>query len=174
MFPSLVRSGMPEMKEEILFPASAIHGLVNYHFDYYGLTDGWIHLTKENGAIFSCRVYKDKYPDLSQFFEVKGRPVRLPKELSEILDRGDVFSSDRVVISIEPKEIIVRGESEYGWIEETAAIKRRGDETIKFSTNPKILKDILKHTSKAIVCERSMKFKSKQFDHVVALIPDTK
>ena len=168
------RCKIHKMKEEILFPASAVRGLLNYHFDHYGLSDGWIHLTKENGAIFSCRTYKDTYPDLDAFFEVKGRPIRLPKELEEILDRGDIFSSDEVresvMITINPDKIIVRGENQYGWFEESADVKRRGKETLIFSTNPKLLKDILKHSSRVIVSERSMKFKARNFDHIVALI----
>lgn len=170
------RCKIKKMKEEVLFPASAIRGLLNYHFDHYGLTDGWIHLTKENGAIFSCRTYKDKYPNLKPFFIMKGRPVRLPKELSEILDRSDVFSLDSgkqetITIHIKPKEIVVRGENQYGWFEETADVKRRGKETFSFATSPRLLKDILKHSSRVLIGERSMLFKAKAFDHSVVLIP---
>jgi DNA polymerase III sliding clamp (beta) subunit (PCNA family) len=170
------RCTIKKMKDEMLLPAAGIKGLINFHFDHYCQTDGWIHLTKEGGAVFSCRTYEDDYPDLSPFFETKGRPVRLPKELNEILDRGNIFSAeeesqDTITITVAPKEIIIRGENEVGWFEEKSDIRRQGSETIKFSISPNILKDILKFSSKGVVGDRSMKFKAQHFDHVVALIP---
>lgn len=170
------RCTVEDIGQELLLPSNAIRGILQYNFDQYCVSENWIHLTKEDGAVFSCRIYKDKYPNLDVFFEMSGRPVRLPKELTEILDRGNIFSSKEgeqevVTVTLAPKRCVIRGENAEGWFEEEADIRRQGDETIKFAIAPQLLREILKHTFKAIVGDNGMNFRAKGFDHVVQLIP---
>lgn len=170
-----------KVKEELLIPVSAVSGLRRYNFTHYGLSEdgmseGWIHLTKENGAVFSCRVFEEGFPDIGQFFEAKGTPIRLPPELSEILDKGEIFQEEEkgqlvVTITIEGKKLTILSENINGWYEESVDLKRAFEKGVSFKASPKILKDILKYSNRAVVSDRVMKFKAKKFDHVVALIP---
>ena len=165
------------IQDELLIPVTAAHYLFGYAPNSYVIAQGWIHFKhKESGLTFSCRTFEEQYPDLSDFIEVEGSPVKIPSELTEILDRMKIFTgegttSDRLVtIRIEDNECIVRGENENGWIEEKAKIKKQ-KESYAFQVSPRILQDIIGRSSKAILSDQALKFRSKSFVHVVALVP---
>lgn len=164
-----------EIEDELLISAKGVRHLTDYSLNQYGLTEGWIHFKdKENGLTFSCRTFEENYPDLDNFLLAKGSPIRLPDGLIEMLDRSSIFSSGNegkdnlVSINIGNNWCAVRGENENGWFEEKTRIKIK-DKEYAFMASPKILKDILKKTQKAILTESILKFRSNKFDHVMSL-----
>lgn len=175
----MTRYTMSSETDEMLVPAASARHLINNSFDLVGTTPGWLHFSKEGGDVmYSCRTYEDPYHNLDQWMNMKGNPIRLPEELKEVLARSNVFSfsdglQDQVLVTINSKEVIVRGENEHGWLEERADVKMRGKQVLRFRVSAAIMRDILSITNKATVSEEVMKFVAKGFDHVVILLdPD--
>lgn len=169
-----------EIEDELLISAKGVRHLTNYNLNQYGITEGWIHFKdKKNGLTFSCRTFEEDFPKLDNFLAAKGTPIRLPDDLNDVLDRSGIFSSesegrgDLVTINIGNNWCVVRGENNHGWFEEKIRVKTKDTKFI-FMVSPKILKDILKITKKATLTESVLKFRSRNFDHVVSLIQKEK
>lgn len=155
-----------DSQENVLIPAAACKHLLRYNVNQYYQTDGWIHFSDGKDLIFSCRIMEDEYPDLEQFLEVEGDTITLPKQLSEIMDRSNVFNS-RVQINILENWCKVRAQSDTGWIEERVRIKEKKD--IDFSIDSQMLKLILKISNELTVGKHSLKFEMGDFAHVITL-----
>lgn len=162
-----------DIGREILIPSYSARIVSNYVFSSFCVSDGWIHFHSEAAGIqLSCRTYDEAYPDLEEILDVEGDDVELPKELSEMIDRSGIFSvkDDTSLIDIEigNNQCVVKSENDKGWIHEKTPIKAKGVE-FGFSMSPSILKDILKLTSTAILGDKSLKFTTDEFEHIVTL-----
>lgn len=166
-----------DMGKEVLIPTDSALTISNMDFEKYGVSNGWVHFKKKNGAVVSTRTFGQEWNPTDVFFDITGsKAIVLPDELSHVLDLGDVFASDdsgRVFITIEPKKCTVCGQNSNGWYKETISVRTK-IERIDFEISVDVLKDILKITNKAKVADRVMHFKCKKFNHVVALIPPQK
>ena len=162
--------------KSFLIPASSAVELVKLNANEIAEGDGWIHFKTEEGTIISCRIFEDDYPDITEFLEVEGVELSLPRTLDKILDRASVFSKrdhlldESVVITLgeSPNKIKVRAESPTGWIEEEANIKYN-DEPTTFSITPYLLKGILAETTTCILCENRLKFSGDGWEYVTVL-----
>jgi hypothetical protein len=164
-----------KISDDLLVPVAAARHLIKNEVTMYGKADGWLHFKDKKGLIFSCRVPKDRYLPLDDFMKIRGIKVTMPSVLSEIIDRSEVFSlhesgHELIDVIISGNKVIVGSRNDQGWIKETAMIKGERAEKMKFSINPKILKEILAITNRAILGPTSILFKAKGFDHIVLLI----
>lgn len=162
-----------DIGRELLIPSYSAKILSNYVFSSCCVSDGWIHFHSEaTGLQLSCRTYEEDYPNLDEILDVEGDDVELPKELGEMIDRSGIFSvkDDTCLIDIEigNNQCVVKSENDKGWIHEKTDIKAKGVE-FGFSMSPSILKDILRLTSTAIMGDKSIKFVTDEFEHVVTL-----
>ena len=170
-----------EVKSEpILLPASVVKFLVKYDVKRLSHSPGWIHFHANacpgflDGLIFSARVLAGKFPEVEQFLEVKGKELHFPAGVLEMLDRAGVFTADSasgdfVSVIVEDRTMIIKGKGDYGWLEETANCKYKG-EKIEFDVDPSFLIDILKNLRKCIVGNGALLFEGDNFRHVVALV----
>lgn len=91
--------------EPLIVRADAIESVFNFGVTQSALRKGWIHFKTPRGLIVSCQVHDQEinpFPDLDSFYELKGKPLTLPKGLADITDTARIFSDNR-----EGKEIKV-------------------------------------------------------------------
>lgn len=170
--------GMPK-DQMMLIPNTGASSLLSYPVTEYEFTKGWIHFRTKDGVVFSCRDVQGDYPlkkALSIVESAEGDAVKLPASLSEALERADIFSdssnktsSDRVHIFLSEGWIVVRGESEAGWLEEKSRIRYKGPE-IDFEVSSQFLRSILSHSGEMQTCQGSLKFEGENFSHVMAIL----
>lgn len=162
--------------DELLIPAHSASYISSREIDGYSVGDGWIHFQETGtGMIYSCRTYNEEYPPLGDVLKVKGTPVRLPGELSDVLERSSIFSKNHagtennVFIQINNESILVRGENDNGWFEEEAEAQLRNDNEYSFFVNPHMLQEIIQKSSRVMLAEGALKFICRGFDHVIIL-----
>ena len=156
-----------------LLPASTVKRLNGCNPTHIAEGHGWIHFKTEKGTEYSCRTFfGDTFPDVSKYMNVHGEDFELPKVIEEVLDRASIFSneveSNVVTITIKPKRMIVRGQSDVGWFEEEMNLKYKGEEK-KFTIRPELLKDVSKMLKKCILGENALKFIGDNWEYVGVL-----
>lgn len=166
------------VSKSLLLPLAAAKELINYQPTKYQKTNnGWINFKNKNSVIFSCRTYKEKYPDVSPFLEVKGYDIRFPTSLIKSLVSAEVLceqdpSGDKFVwIDINENIIIIKSRSVKGWYQEKFKIKHKSKNKIRFEINSIFFRDILSHLKKAVIAKdkSKMKFIGENFIHVLSL-----
>lgn len=163
-------------KDPLLLSASAIKFLVKYPVIKFTTTPGWIHFSTETGLTFSCRAYGDSYPDVSEYLAVEGEEFQFPDSTLEMLERTGIFTKENdgvefVKVTVENRKMTLKGEGNFGWIEETANCRYKGSK-IEFLIDPLFLKDILKDLAKCVVGDTALLFQGDNFEHVVSLVVD--
>ncbi len=160
--------------DSIMIPHTSAKELTKCDVTQVALSEGWAHFATEAGTIFSLRVFNGKFPDISKFFDVDGTIVKMPKRISEMLDRAGIFSKRKffldeyIEIELKENKMKISANSNNGWITDTANVAYK-DDPIKFSTNPRFLADMCKETRQAVIGEASMKFSTDDWEHVIAL-----
>ncbi len=162
-----------------LLPESSAQHVIRYDVKNIAVEDEWVHFQTRDGTILSCRVFNDNYPDIDAMgiLEVEGTELHLPNNLNEVIERVAVFAKKQeltgaeVSVRIADKKFRVRGQSEYGWVEEECRINYK-KQPIQFSTNPDLLKDIVRLTQKCTIGAGKMKFLGDGWVHVLALNTD--
>lgn len=167
-----------KMNEEVpissfLLPASTIRRLGGCKPTQISEGYGWVHFMTSAGTEYSCRTFfGDTFPDISKFMKVQGEDFELPRAIEEVLDRAAIFSneadSNAVTITIKPKRIVIRGQSDTGWFEEDMNLKYRGPEK-QFTIRPELLKDVVKMLRKCILGENAIKFIGDNWEYVGVL-----
>lgn len=160
--------------DQILLPASVVKFLAKYDVKKLSHSPGWIHFHADDGLIFSARVLAGDYPQVEQYFKIKGHELQFPGGMIEILDRAGVFTvgstnGDFVSIAVEDRTMTIKGEGDYGWLQETANCRYKGGK-IEFQVDPSFLRDILKDLRKCIVGDGTLLFEGENFKHIVSLV----
>jgi len=157
-----------------LLPASSAVQIVRLYPIKISEGNGWIHFKTDQGTVLSCRIWDDKYKDLSQFLILKGVRLLLPKTIEEMLDRASIFAKmdhildEAVVVSLADNRFKMKAETDEGWFEEEVNIKYNR-QSIFFTVTPYLLRNILKETS---VCEFTgdkLKFEGESWVYLAVL-----
>lgn len=161
---------------DFLIPATTARDLIKYPVNRVASGDGWIHFRTEEGTIFSCRIFEGIFPDIDKagIMNVEGEEIEFPKGLSEVIERAAIFArrehsvDEEITISIADKKITVEGQSDCGWLKETANIRYAG-EPIGVVIHPTFLNEMLSKIRHCIIGKSSIKFSGENWDHVVWL-----
>ena len=159
---------------DCLIPASSVSQLLKLNITHMAKGSGWAHFKTDEKTEISCRVFEDDFPDLSDFLALEGEQIQLPKRISEILERAEVFSKRDIVlnesvnIKITNGSITIRSQSDSGWFEEKAKIKYEGDD-LEFDVAPYLLKNIIEETKECIVGENALSFQGGDWVYISAL-----
>jgi hypothetical protein len=135
---------------------------------------GWIHFQNPDKTTLSCRLFEEKFPDVSGWLKQKGENIELPKNIEEIIDRAEVFAKrgsyldESISISITKKKLTIKGTSDTGWFEESEKTSYEGD-PIAFSINPYLFRSILSKTHKCILNEKAIKFEEEGWEYLAML-----
>lgn len=147
-----------DIDSPILLRGVAIKSIVGLDMLQYSKTKNWMHFRNADDLLFSCRLFVDKFPDVSPILNVKGRKITLPKGLREAAERAEIFSSDniendrQVEIHIRSGRLKILGESSSGRYSETRKVKYDGP-PISFLISPKLLGDITSHHRKCVISD---------------------
>lgn len=165
-----MKTGVPE---PILVRGSSIVEAVQYGIDHISVTESWVHFKNDQDLIFSCRRYVEKYPNLDPIISFTGAPVQLPKAIAKAAERAAVFASDQagdplIEVSIDGKEVRIRGEGVSGWYEEIGGVEYEGPE-MRFLISPVLLCHIAENYDKAIITEGRLKVSGPDWEYVTVL-----
>jgi len=157
-----------EPKDDILIPATSVSVLLKFGASKISLTSGWVHFkSTENGAILSCRTFADAFPSTDGITKIKGKPIKFPKTISNILDRATVFgkhgasvTDEEVHVLLENKRIKISAKSESGWFSEEANVDYNG-EKVEFNIMPSLLKGILGETTTCLFNGTILRFEGE-------------
>ena len=159
---------------EFLLPATAAMELVKLNPVKIAEGVGWVHFQTEQRTVISCRLFEDKFPDVSDLLQVEGMEIKFPNTITEILDRAMVFSKrdhtmdESVEVTLKENKIELKSKSETGWFKESANVKY-DDDPVSFATTPHLLRDILNETHTCILCEDRLKFEVDEWTYVTTL-----
>ena len=116
-----------------LLPASTIKRLNGCIPTHIAEGHGWIHFKTEKGTEYSCRTFSEIHFQMCRnIWMCRVRTLNCLNPLKKVLDRASIFSSEAdsnvVTITIKPKTMIIRGQSDEGWFEEEMNLKYKGEE----------------------------------------------
>jgi hypothetical protein len=164
-----------DMQVKFLIPSRSAEEVTKFDVKEFSLDDSWIHFKSDNGAIFSCRIVAGNYKDVNPFFQTQGKEFTLPQEIRKYVDASLIMAEGkrefekRIEMTVSPKLITIKGETQIGWIESKVPCDIDIEEEFKISINPIFLNEILSKTTKVIVGEGKALFQSENFDHVMVL-----
>jgi len=167
-------------KKSQLIPAPICMTLISFTPTSFASNKSWLFFKNEDGAILCIRRVEEqrKFPDIQAILKqkFKGTKVTLPEDLKQALERAKILSAEDLVtgnstvdVTIEKDKVLCQGECAMGMIDEEIKVEYSGKK-ISFSIVPDFLYQILNNTDKMTVGEVSLKFKTKNFQHIVQLI----
>ena len=163
-----------KLKRPILIVGECLKHVAEAEVTHFSQGNSWIHFRNPRGLIISCRLSSDEdYPDLSGSFDVSGKKAVLPKGLVEAAKRAQMFSSenvekDRVIISLRPGRMLIKGEGISGDHKEGRKINYKGHE-IEFLISPSILIDIVTRHNECKISEDFLKIDTGSYVYVTCL-----
>jgi DNA polymerase III sliding clamp (beta) subunit (PCNA family) len=158
----------------LLIPALTVKELIDHDPISYQTDSNWLHFKNKEDSIFSIRIFSGEYPDISDLFNIEGNGIILPSDLAASLDKAQILTSTEfeqdmfVTLKIEPNHITCRGEGVVGWVEERVKIDYEGPD-FEIKINPLFLEQVLNHTTKTVIGDRSILFQGDNFEHVISL-----
>lgn len=141
-----------KVKRNTLIPASTIISISKE--EVLAISDankGWLHVKFGNGAVGSLKCSHEKYIDgVEAILDIDGlKRIKLPSNLSEIIDRAQIMNENNYDASISVKLaknlITLFSRKESGWYRERKKVKYTGDE-LSFCVHPKFFEEVLSHT----------------------------
>lgn len=161
------------LKKPTLVRGSSLKHITSLGMDEICLTKSWVHFKNPAGLIFSCRRYAEDYPDLSQFLEVSGHDIVIPKGLKEAAERAAIFAEDKsgdpqVIINLTTGRLDVIGDGISGKYQEKKKVVYEGD-PLKFAIAPDLLVHISEEYTNAEISEGRMKATGGHWEYVTVL-----
>lgn len=165
------------IKTETLVRQVSIKHIVNLDMTEYAETEQWLHFKNAAGLMFACRRFTDKYPDLTSIRNVTGKKIQLPKTLSKVTERAEVFSiknekeKNYVRVDLKPGWVVVKGEGQYGWYRGRRKIRYTG-ESLSFMVHPVMFSQLVTQHSECEICTtgvKSLKAELGNFKFVTSL-----
>lgn len=145
--------------------------------DEWSRSSEWLHFRTKNGPVLSCRCYSDAYPDFRSCMEMKGKNVKLPKQIGESVDRAQVFSSEEGIVQNQIRVMLsegrlsVKGEGASGFYEERTKMEYSGPD-ISFLIEPKLLMEIVKRSDSCTISKEKIKVETPQFVYLACMFGD--
>jgi DNA polymerase III sliding clamp (beta) subunit (PCNA family) len=171
----LTRSSLKlQINQDINIIACNLDRLKDYSPIELGIGKDWVHFRNADNVRYCCRLIKEKYPELGHFLSVDGALLELPDDLQNALSRAEVFTDDKsklsqvVYLSISRMGLEIDARDSYGWEREEPMRIRYSGPTIKFSTNPNHLREMLAISNKVVLGPKSILIEGVEFVHVVA------
>jgi len=130
---------------------------------------GWVHFKNDQGTVFSSRVFEGKFPDTTMFFTgTNGIKLIFPRKILDMINRGEVFNSESIELSIKNKILTLKAKTEIGWFQEKSNIPYEG--TFSFSITPQLLKNILTETRHGQHTKNTLIFTGENWKYVTTFI----
>lgn len=160
---------------DFLLPANAAREIIKLKPHEFALSEnGWIHFHTKEDTVLSCRLIEGEFPDITPYLQVEGVELKLPENLLEILDRTAIFSSadqktDEVLeITLENNRMVVRGENETGWVEESSRL-RYTEDPLRFGITPMLFRTILTQSGNCVLDGKKILFSGLDWKYLAIL-----
>jgi len=160
--------------KQFLLPAAVCGTVIAFKPVQVSEGEGWVHFKNKEDAVLSCRVFQDKFPDVSRFLVEAGEEIKFPSEIKGILERATIFSkkdnaaNESIELEFSKKKVVIRARSDSGWFEEKARVDYIGKE-VTFVVTPYLLQDILDETNVATLNESSLLFTGEEWQYLSML-----
>jgi len=143
--------------EPMLVRGESISKIESVGAKEWSRTDGWLHFRSGDGVVLSCRRAEDEFPDVGRFLAVEGQSFKFPEDLSAVLDKARVFSSeqmsgDLVTVALSKGKLSISGEGPGGWYEERRKSDYEGD-AFRFLIEPSLLVTIAARSPECLVSD---------------------
>jgi DNA polymerase III sliding clamp (beta) subunit (PCNA family) len=163
------------LKNEFLLSNKIIAQLSKFQLTNIAIGNSYVHF-KTNTTKFSCRMYKEKYPDLKDIFNIKGKELVLPKKLNEVINRARVFTlsptilNELVTLKFEKDLLFVKAQNEYGKFEESIKVKHNLKNDLEFQVQPQVLQRMLsKDHLECMYNNNKLCFQSDNWKYIIYL-----
>lgn len=161
------------IKTTLLF-GTAVREVVRLHPTKIATSKGWCHFKNEEGTTISCRVIDETFADSKDLLKgfKKGVKLSMPKDLLQVLDRAEIFSSsneesDAVTFVIAKGKLTVSAKTETSWFKESMKIDTK--DSMEFEIKPYLLKTILNKYPDCVYTKTRLLFEKDDWKYVVSL-----
>ena len=166
---------------DFLIPANLTTEVIKVNPFQVAAGDGWIHFRTQNETIISCRIYSERFPDVTKLLRVEGETLQFPKSISGLIDRASVFSKrdhfldETIEITIGEKKLKVKSSSDTGWYTEETNMRYSGPE-ITFGITPKLFITIFEQVQEVVFSKDRIKFTGPDWTYMGLLraLPEKK
>lgn len=161
------------LKSSILVRGTSLAHIVSLGMDEMAVTKSWVHFKNQNGLIFSCRLYREDFPNLDEQIKLKGHDITIPKGVKEASERAAVFASNKsgdplVTVSLTTGMIEIKGEGLTGWYKERKGVSYEGP-SMAFVIAPGLLMHISENHNEAKIGETKLKVNGGHWIYVTVL-----
>lgn len=175
-----------EMETELpvdpfLIPLSSLRQFKAYNLKHIARTGtGWVHFRDEDKAtILSCRVFSDKFMDLSMINlqEETARDIKWPTTLVEALERVQSVTTPEkgelpmVQIAVGENKWVITGKGDKGTATEVCNV-RYTDAPFTFNTAIDFLKEAAPLVTSSRISGKLIEARGDKWRHVLALLED--
>ncbi len=162
-----------DIDEPVLLSRECLEPVIGLDVIKYAVTEGWFHFKSRGGLLYSIKVNKDTFPDLSPLLKPEGQKTNLPKSLASAAGIAEIFSKEDKdnnysLITLEPGRLIIRGEGTTGWHTERKKIKYDG-KTMKFMMAPKIITQVIERSSEVWIADNRLIIDGGNWKYVTVL-----
>ena len=167
-----------KIKKEFLLPATSTPAVLNRPIVKYAITKNWAHFKTKAGVIISTRMYADvSFPDCSFLFDIKGKKIKFPEGLREVIDSaidfiGEDDEDKNIKIMIEKDKTKVASKSIKGWFR--GKVNEKSKKAVTFEIAPQFLQDILKTNNEAVIDSEIglLKFESDKWEYTINVVAE--
>ncbi len=161
------------LEKPVLIKRDSIKTIIGLDMTEWAHTDNWTHFRNPSGLMLSCRKYLEDYPDLSKILAIKGKPMKLPKNIKEVVAKAEIFSSenmanDNVMVRMKSGKLELKGEGPNGWYKETRSIEYDGD-PLSFAISPKLLVEISSKSTSCQLADTGLRVDGDGFTYVTCI-----
>lgn len=166
-----------DIEEEILVRASSVKHAVNLGVTKFAETENWLWFKNPAGYVVGCRRHLGDYPDLSEFYQVTGKPLTLPDGLDKAAKRAKTCSEENaddnmVTVRIKPGLLSIKGVGQTVWYRERKKLTDYKGPAMKLLVDPELLVELVqRHKRCEVSKEHALKVNGGRFTYVALLSP---
>jgi len=155
-------------------PSSSVPDVIQFNPTEVAEGRGWIHFKTAAGAIMSCRIFQDDYPDTAALRAVEGTVITFPEIMDEVIERAAVFAArdsefaETVHISVTGSKIVVQSKMETGG-EFEESIRFKYDTPFEFYASPFVIRGVFAKQRTFTLSKNRMKSEASNWMYVGAL-----
>src|SRR5262249_3568414 len=116
----------------------------------FALTKHRVHFRNAAGVTLSCFRHDEEYPDLSEYFAVRGEPLFFPPRLTHAVESAAIWSAknqdggNRVMVELEAGRVRISGDGVPGEFESNWVKMKYMGRPVKFLLAPQLLLELIK------------------------------
>lgn len=163
-----------DLNAEFFIRTGLIKELEKFAVTHFCATKSWVFFTTEDGIIFAAKkLYAESLNIYMSLFDgFKGKGVKLPEGLKEVVNAASVMASDtdrkNMDIVIKDDEMICTSQNQRGWVTKRIPMKTVGKKPIELQVSALYLQQILDLPDLMMtVGENKSLFTSGSFRHVL-------